>query len=350
MNKVSIFFSENKTFLSLLVGCLVLLVLFVGVATGSGAWPGSDASSQILSALAGAVVAAIITLFLLLGQTSSEEKKERNTKVFEERLRIYQKFLHKLCDVVKDQKIEPEEEIELEFQVAYIAMHTSSDSINTISDQVREIVVNIKKGDTDANEMLTELFVIADTFHKELYGKSNEYNATDRRNTIRNFESILAEDIKQYENDRNEAIVTDTNGKKLTPEKRAERLRAMIHPNGFRQFIWNKTYIVHELYTDISEKTGNYIKSRNMIVLDMMPGNDEYVVCAFTRVNSEEKTRVLAEGIWGAGKFNPADNDSTRHIVCKIPYSESDDKIAEEMKNILAKVKEYRDSTYSLNK
>jgi len=33
-----------------------------------------------------------------------------------------------------------------------------------------------------------------------------------------------------------------------------------------------------------------------------------------------------------------------------IPYSESDDKIAEEMKNILAKVKDYRDSTYSLNK
>ena len=126
MNKVNMFISENKTFLSLLVGCLVLLVLFVGVATGSGAWPGSDASSQILSALAGAVVAAIITLFLLLGQTSSEEKKERNTKVFEERLRIYQEFLHKLCDVVKDRRIEPEEEIELEFHVAYIAMHTSS--------------------------------------------------------------------------------------------------------------------------------------------------------------------------------------------------------------------------------
>ena len=212
------------------------------------------------------------------------------------------------------------------------------------------MVVSIKKGDSDANEMLSELFVIADTFYKELYGKSNEYNAADRRNTIRNFESILAEDIKQYEDDRNEAIVTDTNGKKLTLEGRAERLRAMIHPNGFRQFIWNKTYIVHELYTDISEKTGNYVKSRNMIVIDMMPGNGEYVVCAFTRVDSEEKTKELAEGIWGAGKFNPAVNESTRHVVCKIPYSEKDEKIAEKMKDILAKVKEYRDSTYSLNK
>ena len=88
MNKINLFFRENKTFVSLLIGCLLLLTLFVSVATISGAWPGSDASAQILSALAGAVVAAIITLFLLLGQTSSEEKKERNTKVFEEKLRF----------------------------------------------------------------------------------------------------------------------------------------------------------------------------------------------------------------------------------------------------------------------
>ena len=87
-----------------------------------------------------------------------------------------------------------------------------------------------------------------------------------------------------------------------------------------------------------------------MIVIDMMPGNGEYVVCAFTRVDSEEKTRELAESIWGTGKFNPSENKRTRHIVCKIPYSESDEKIAETMKNILAKVKLYRDTTFSLNK
>ena len=348
MNKVYLFLTENKTFVSLLVGCIFLLVLFVGVATGSGAWPGSDASAQILSALAGAVVAAIITLFLLLGQTSSEEKKERNTKVFEERLRIYQEFLHKLCDVVKDQKIEPEEEIELEFQVAYIAMHTSSDSIKTISDQVRDIVVNIKKGDSDANEMLSQLFVIADTFYKELYGKSNDYNEDDRSNTIMNFNSILVakEDIKQYESEQKEAVVNSLSGKTLNLEDRAKLLKAMINPNGSKQWIWNGTTLVHELYTDISEKTGNYIKSKNMIVIDMMPGSGEYVVCVFTRVNSEDKTRELAEGIWGVGKFNPAANDRTRHVVCKMAYSDSNEVIAEEMQNILAKVKAYRDSNF----
>ena len=349
MNKLNTFFTENRTFVSLLTGCILLLFLFVGVATGSGAWPGSNAAAQILSALSGAVVAAIITLFLLLGQTSSEEKKERNTKVFEERLRIYQEFLHKLCDVVKDQKIEPEEEIELEFQVAYIAMHTSSDSIKAISDQVRQIVVNIKKGETDANEMLSQLFVIADTFYKELYGKANDYNEDDRSNTILNFNSILVakEDISQYENDANKAVVDSFSGKRLNLEDRAKLLKAMIHPNGSKQWIWNGTTLVHELYTDISEKTGNYIKSKNMIVIDMMPGKDEYIICAFTRVNSEEKTRELAEGVWG--KYNPASYDPSRHIICTIPYAESNEIIANQMKAILEKVKAYRDNTYKTN-
>ena len=151
MKNVFFFFRENKTFISLLVGCIFLLALFVGVATASGAWPGSDASAQILSALAGAVVAAIITLFLLLGQTSSEEKKERNTKVFEEKLRIYQDFLHCLYEVIKDGEVTEEEAIRLQFQTSFITMHTDSEHIKEIAKQVQNIVSDLqnKEGDPD---------------------------------------------------------------------------------------------------------------------------------------------------------------------------------------------------------
>ena len=82
MKKISVFIKQNRTFVAILVICMVLLILFVSIAVKSGSWPGLEASGQILSALAGAVVAAMITLFLLLGQTSSEEKKERNSKVY----------------------------------------------------------------------------------------------------------------------------------------------------------------------------------------------------------------------------------------------------------------------------
>lgn len=197
MNKIYSFFHENKTFVTLLIGCLCLLALFVGVATLSGSWPGSDASAQILSALAGAVVAAIITLFLLLGQTSSEEKKERNTKVFEEKLRIYQDFLHKLCDVIKDGRVTKEEACELKFQTAYITMHTQPERIKVISESVRKIIDttidsdDAEEGSTGKNDnLLKALFTIVEQFKAELY--------TDSTQTVENVDRLYGEAIDNF--------------------------------------------------------------------------------------------------------------------------------------------------------
>lgn len=346
MKKIKTYFKENTTFVIILIICICLLAIFVSIATSSGAWPGTDASSQILSALAGAVVAAIITLFLLMGQTASEEKKERNTKVFEEKLRIYQEFLRKLCDVVKDQKIAPEEEIELEFQVAYIAMHTTSNSIKKISEQVRDIVVNIKSGESDCNEMLGQLFFIADTFYKELYSKDNDYSETDRGETIRNFRSILVakDDIEKYVDDQKESIKESLSKKVLNPKERCLLLKAMIHPNGSKQWIYNENDLVHEFYTDISNKTGNYIQSKRRIVIDLYPQDGDYYIVVFTREYDRNQSEKLAKAIWGDYKESP--HNPARHLYRRIPMSESNEEIATIMENLLIKVREYRDKTY----
>jgi len=198
-NHKSNWFKGNTFIIALLSGSVVLLLLFVFVATLSGAWPSSQISAQIMAALAGAVVTAIITMFLLLGQTSSEEKKERHAKIFEEKLLIYNGFLQKLCEVVNNLEISKQEEIELEFQVARIAMHTSSESINQVSEQVSKIIAGIKTQENQNGEMLTELFEIADTFYKELYGQENEQDDT-RNQTIDNFRMILlsGKEIEAY--------------------------------------------------------------------------------------------------------------------------------------------------------
>ena len=210
MSKFKIFYYENKAFLRLLLGCIVLLVLFVGVATLSGSWPGTDASAQILSALAGAVVAAIITLFLLLGQTSSEEKKERNTKVFEEKLRIYQDFLHCLYDVIKDGEVTKEEAIKLEFQTSYITMHTDSARIKEIAEQVKNIVDSLNEDFKSSNSnngeekeamknniLMKNLFGIVNEFKKELYpsisseDEKKEEDDESTKKSIEAFSSII---------------------------------------------------------------------------------------------------------------------------------------------------------------
>ena len=355
MNRTTTYIRENTIFVAILFICLFLLAVFVAIATRSGAWPGTDASSQILSALAGAVVAAIITLFLLLGQTASEEKKERNTKIFEEKLRIYQKFLRKLCDVVKDQKITDEEEIELQFQVSYIAMHTSSKSINTISGQVRDIVINIKKGEEDGNEMLGQLFIIADTFYKELYGKDNDYEPKDRKNTLMNFNSILVqkENIEEYEENQNKSIIDSFAGKelkKLTPQERATKLKAMIHPNGSKQWIWNGYCLVHEYFTEINEKTGNYVKgkTKNTIAIDLLI-EDKITIRVGTRKNDPKETEKVAIAV--DDKFIPVNPISSPHwhLHKQLLLETTDEEIVQIMEELMEKVKKYRDRTFPKN-
>ena len=65
-----------------LIACVCFFVLFVIIAAISGAWPGKDVSAQFFSAMAGALVAAIITLFLLKGILKYLKKNYKFTKTF----------------------------------------------------------------------------------------------------------------------------------------------------------------------------------------------------------------------------------------------------------------------------
>lgn len=351
------FFKGNAFFGTLLLGSVLLLLLFIGVATISGAWPGSDISAQILSALAGAVVTAIITMFLLLGQTFNEEKKERNSKIFEEKLRIYNEFLQKLCSVVKDMKIEKSEEIELEFQVAQIAMHTSSKSIKEISAQVRDMIVRIKKNDAQQNEMLAELFEIADVFYNELYNKENEYEEMDRDKTIENFSSILLTQatIQSYEeSQRKEVIEAYKETTYYNMSDRAKLLKAKINSQGSRHWIYSRTTLVHDFYTDVNPDTHQYYETPNQISVDITPNNStqEYTITLFVRTWNLEKIKQIANEIWPSNTFPewPID-EPCRLLYKKVSFSEIDsdiDAFAKEMEDLLSRIRVYRDSHYPL--
>lgn len=333
-----------------LIACVCFFVLFVIIAAISGAWPGKDVSAQFFSAMAGALVAAIITLFLLKGQTAVEADRQKDSKVFEEKLQIYQDFLHKLCDVVKDMNIDEIEEKELVFQAAYITIHTRPESMLAVSKNIKGIVENIKKDDYfDERGMLEQLFDIADTFHLELYGEKYDLK-NFREMTIDNFSTILKtkEDINQGENNEKMEEVKALEGKKLNLKDRAKLLKAMIKTNGSRQWICKDT-LVHEYFTDVSEKTGKYIKSNRMIAIDLKPEGDNYKILLFTRSYDEEGTRKIAEGIGQTFKcYN--ENNGVRHLYKTIPMNTPNEEIALVMQELLAKIKVYRDKDYPLKK
>lgn len=73
--------------------------------------------SQIIGALIGACLTAIITMFLLIGQTESQENKDKAIKIHEQKIRVYSSFISSLWETLADEKLEDEELRELRGKV-----------------------------------------------------------------------------------------------------------------------------------------------------------------------------------------------------------------------------------------
>ena len=379
------------------LGLIVVFILFLTIilsASYMGVFKGFEPYQQLIAAMLSVAATGVITALLLIFQRRQQEElnekqrifeeestqaqrefqikmsvnqqefeakqkekeKERllETKIFEERLRIYQEFLRKLCDVVKDQKITPEEEIELQFQVSYIAMHTSSKTISSISEQVSDIVVNLKQSNPDANNMLMQLFSIADNFYEELYKEKNVFDPDDRDNTIENFRAILVPHtmVADYEKDQKDRIIQslkdeENKSGKLDIKDRSKLLRAMISKNGAMQST-NGAILVYKYFT--ARVDGAYTDSKDSILIFLMPDekDERYKILVFTRQREEAITKEIIKSIWPNEDFHPWDSDKSRHIHETISFKESNVEIKNKMEKVLQEVKEYRNKKYPL--
>jgi len=289
--------NENKLTPILYFTGIFLLIAFVILAWISHSWLETEIASQLFAALAGAIIAAFITSILLRLQTQSqakliegqaaiEQEKEKESKVYEEKLRIYQEFLKKLNDIIRDNKIEKEEVIDLQFQVSFIDMHTSSEHIKEISEHVANIVKNIKEPDENFS-LLQELFDINNTFREELYKKKEEMPDRNRQIAVTNFKSI---EIYQ-KNNSNENIGT---------YERIKQLMQNINASGFRQWLYGNHTLVHELYLNYNGKAFRKQPWENSLCCDSVFNDDGTIsILLFLRKNTKEATKeLLQDTIW----------------------------------------------------
>jgi len=91
------------------IGLLVCLFAFLAITYYSKIYQIGDLPVQFVGALLGSVATAVITYFLLVGQTISEERKERNVKVYETKSTLYQPIIVNLWDIYEDRKISVDE-------------------------------------------------------------------------------------------------------------------------------------------------------------------------------------------------------------------------------------------------
>jgi hypothetical protein len=182
--------------------------------------------SQFYGALIGVFITAIVTAFLLRGQTEGDEKREKSVKVFEKKQEVYYNFLEKLKDIIQDGEIHigtknqdgsvdssVDELKDLIFQFAYLQLHTSEETINGVLDKVSKLIQHLndfnstKEADKQKqlpefySSLSNELFEIIAILKKDLYNKEYKPIPKEKMNEILRECNLFVEtkDIDKYE-------------------------------------------------------------------------------------------------------------------------------------------------------
>ena len=167
-----------------------LLSIFLFLAFFFEAWPSTTFLGEIFSSLSGAAIVAIITLLLLDGQAKSENEIQQNTAIFRKKLEIYQDFLKSLNVIVVSKKLTDDDKINLQFQIAYISIHTDSNRLKTISEQVNSIIRKLELDNPINDNIYKELYRLSLEFHNELYSEKWNANNVDLQLAIQNFSCL----------------------------------------------------------------------------------------------------------------------------------------------------------------
>ena len=329
---------------------LIVVICFTAISTYFFLRSDNEVGPNLITAFVGVALSALITLLLLNGQTNAEEVKQKNVKKFEQKLSIYKEFLRALCNIVKDQKIEPGEEIMLQFQIAILATHTDEPSIKKISGEVDEIIKRIKIGNQESNELIEPLLNIADVFHQELYEDNKVVDEKNRQQTIGYFQSILtSHDYSEDNNLEEKKKRTEDFKNYQNIEERLQYLSSRLYIPCNRQWIYNGYVLVHEFNNDINPNTGNLVKGDNRIIVDLYMDERHILLTLFTRQYEENESRRLVNDIWqGKVAYNP-NSDKTRHVCAEWPVETNDDEIVALMTQLLNDVKQFQVKKYELD-
>lgn len=148
-------------------------------------WP--QLLAIIASAFLGAGVTAWITNTLLNNKQKSEEEKERNIKIYENKIKVYSQFISKLWGTLKDDVISNSEVDELRFYTFQeMVLFLSDSDVERIKNEVKKIMK----------------FNVSDDDCSTSYSEKDKYNLY---NAFSNITQILKEDLEGIINEKNES-------------------------------------------------------------------------------------------------------------------------------------------------
>jgi uncharacterized membrane protein required for colicin V production len=149
-----------------ILAVLVVFIVLLGTPIICGISRIDTLLSQLFGALIGVACTATITMLLLHGQTSNEEKREKNVQVFKEKLKLYMTLLEKLQDIIQDVENQEDEAINksvekfknLILQTSYLQLHADSERVIEIRKKLAEIIEAIITMQTSEQKLFSGFY------------------------------------------------------------------------------------------------------------------------------------------------------------------------------------------------
>ena len=165
--------------------------------------------NRLYGSIISVVLTAIVTVFLLQGQTQSQEKREKSVKVFEKKQLVYHDFLVHLDRILQDGKLaipergsdEPNELIELILQLGYIKLHTQEAHTRAITEQVTKILGILRQEQmqgvdserTFYKSLAEEIFLLVTIMRRDLYGHNEELGDSSEKLAVNLVDAVFSQ-------------------------------------------------------------------------------------------------------------------------------------------------------------
>jgi hypothetical protein len=149
-------------------------------------------AARVIGSSFGAIFVIILTMFLLNKQTEIEQESKKSERVFDEKVKIYQKILDITRDMIMDGSLTKEEINRLPFPVIRLQMLSDDEVIESfqlVFDKLNEVyssedqdIVEIQ--DDDKNEIYELLSNFAGECRKDLEISNTEIDPKIKQNTV----------------------------------------------------------------------------------------------------------------------------------------------------------------------
>lgn len=282
----------------------------------------SGAVAAIVSAAISVLLTASVTSELIKSQTDTEEIKERNIRIFEKKITIYQNFLEKLHEIISKKKISEDDVNELLFQISYVSMHAKPEHVKEVFGKLKESI-SLLTGDIDDQDRKKRVYrkqLAAELDNKELTVSDGYYNqlansifavVKELRNDLYgrtdNLDSLGFDELMQKIDDAEERkgnlMLIGSDESKVLIESLSNRLKKKIEKKLKPSDGWD-IFFTKACNWDFRIQHESW-KKRNNVVGLFTEGISESEQFFFVMFNSDDFRNYygLMRDIWG-GKFS----------------------------------------------